>query len=261
MVLLWAGEESYRTVKAKQYLRRLDLNTGNFLYQQSNKICSYYAEVIKNRKYGVLNLVNKCFTSNEKITQLVIAGAGLDPLGIEVTSFYPNVKVFELDFKNMDTKSNLFLELGNDLKSNISFINANLLNVSEVIKSLTTHDWSSNENTLLILEGISYYLSMKSLQDFIKAINPAQVVFEFLKLKNEINEESEKIAEQVFNFICEYCNMPEIVRYSHSQFEELFNLQVIIRYGMNELERMRRGKNKYFPTDDSGWIEVCLLGK
>ena len=99
------------------------------------------------------------------------------------------------------------------------------------------------------------------MQDFIKVINPAQVVFEFLKVKGEINSENNKIAEQVFKFISDSCGFPEIVRYSHSQFEELFNLTVLKRYGMKKLERMRRGTNKYFPTEESGWIEVCLLGR
>jgi len=261
MVLLWAGEENYRTAEAKLYLKRLNLNSDNFFYRQCNKICSYYGEVIKNRKFGVLNLVNKCLTSDTEIKQLVIAGSGLDPLGIEVTNLYPNVKIFELDSENMETKSKMFSGLGDVSKLNISFINANLLNVSEVIKSLTEYKWNSEENTMLVLEGISYYLSQKSLQDFIKVINPAQVVFEFLKIKDEINDESKKIATQVFKFISECCNIPEIVRYSHSQIEDIFNLQLITIYGMNKLERMRRGKNKYFLSEESGWIEVCLLGR
>jgi hypothetical protein len=261
MVLLWAGEDIYRTVIAKDYLRKLNLNSKNFFYQQCNKICSYYDEVIKNRKFGVLNLVNKCFTSNEKITQLIIAGAGLDPLGIEVNDLYPDIKVFELDYENMETKFNLLTVLGDISKLNISFITTNLLNPSEVVKSLTEHGWSSEQSTLLILEGISYYLPRKTLRDFIKVINPAQVVFEFLKVKDEINSENNKIAEQVFKFISDSCGFPEIVRYSHSQFEELFNLAVLKRYGMKKLERMRSGTNKYFPTEESGWIEVCLLGR
>lgn len=260
LVLLWAGQESYKSRLAKDYFNLLDLEPGKVLYEQCNEICPYYDEVIKNRKLSVTDLINKCLTGNNNIVQMVIAGAGLDPLGIEVTELYPMIKVFELDVENMDIKSILYSKLKGNSKTAISVIKTNLQNASEVYESLIEHGWDSSEGTLLILEGISYYLPTASLQNLIKVINPMRTVFEFLKLNYEINKEHGRIAHSVFELISDACGGLEIIRYSNSKIENLFGLPVITRHSMNNLERLRTGSNKYFPSDESGWIEICLLG-
>jgi len=36
-------------------------------------------------------------------------------------------------------------------------------------------------------------------------------------------------------------------------------MTVMYKFSMKRLENMRTGSNKYFMTENSGWIEVCLL--
>ena len=259
LVLLWAQQECYRSEKAKDYLKLLDLKAGNALYKQCEAVCCYYDEVIKNRKFGVLNLIRKCFTEEIDIQQILIAGAGLDALGIEAISYYPHVKVFELDIKNMDIKSNLFSELGDASESNIIFINVNLLNTSEVYGRLSDHGWDPAKSTLLILEGISYYLPSQSIQKLVEVTKPRWTVFEFLKQSKEIDVERAKIAEEIFGLISNCCDCSDIVRYNYAEVESLFNLPITASYSMKQLEKMRMGSNRFFPTEQSGWIEVCLL--
>ncbi len=38
-------------------------------------------------------------------------------------------------------------------------------------------------------------------------------------------------------------------------------MDVLERYSLMCLEQMRTGANSFFPTEESGWIEVCLLGE
>ena len=108
LVLLWAGQECYKSKKAMEFLNQLDLEEGRDLYEKCEEICPYYDEVIKNRKDGVFNLIKKSFSNENNNFQLVIAGAGLDALGIEVTEHYANTKVFELDNENTEFKYNLY---------------------------------------------------------------------------------------------------------------------------------------------------------
>jgi hypothetical protein len=260
LVLLWAGQESYKSRLAKDYFNLLDLEPGKVLYEQCNEICPYYDEVIKNRKLGVTDLINKCLTGNNNIGQIIIAGAGLDPLGIEITNYFPQIKVFELDMENMEIKSVLYLKIMRSSKTAISFINVNIQSAPDVYKALSEHGWDTSEGTLLIGEGISYYLPTASLQNLIKIIKPKRTVLEFLKPNNEINEEREKIAHKVFSLISDAYGGLEIIRYSNSTIESLLGLPVITSYSMYKLEKLRTGSNKYFPSNESGWIEICLLG-
>ena len=259
LVLLWAKDKCYRSQNAKDYLRLLDLSSGKNLYEECFKIWQFYDEVIINRKFGVLDLTNKALFDNANILQIVIAGAGLDALGIELISFHPNIKVFELDIENMETKSEYVSKVEGISQSQISFLNANLQNTQEIFSRLQTSGWNSLKETLLIMEGISYYLTPKTIQELIEIIKPKRMVFEFLKQKENIIPERTKIADRVFGLISHQCDCSEIVRYDYSKIENSFNLPILTKRSMRDLELKRTGKTKYFQNKKSGWIDICLL--
>lgn len=224
LVLLWARQECYQSKRARDYL------------------------------------IKKYFTKKTGSQQLVIAGAGFDALGIEVMELYPHVKVFELDKENMNIKSRLATKLGNESKRNITFIEVNLLNISDVYRSLSAHGWDPIRPTLLIFEGISYYLPTESIQKLVQVINPNWTIFEFLKQDEEIATDRINIPKKVFGLISSLCELLHIGQYNYSQLEKLFNnISILTKYSMKRLEEIRTGSNRFFPTEDSGWIEVCLL--
>jgi hypothetical protein len=260
LVLLWARQECYPSENARNYLSLLDLSAGNALYEQCQQICSYYGEVIKNRKFGVFDLINKCLAEPIGIQQIVIAGAGLDALGIEVVTHYPEVTVFELDISNMDIKTSLFSKIENAGHPNIACINADLSDADGTYTKLIDHGWNQGIPTLLIMEGISYYLDPNSIQALSEAIGPDRIIFEFLRPAEKVLPDRTMIANGIFGLIARSCGCPEIYRYDHTTIGYLFGLPVVIRYSMEQLENMRVGANHYFPTEESGWIEVCLLG-
>ena len=260
LVLLWAGQECYKSKKAKAFLDQLELEEGKSLYEQCEKVCPYYDEVIKNRKFGIFNLIKKSIFTENKMLQIVIAAAGLDALGIEVIEHYPNTMVYELDSKNMEFKSKLYGSIETKLKPNIVFIEADLLNASSVYKGLSAHGWDVMKPTLLIIEGISYYLPTESIQKLFQTIKPNCTIFEFLKEDKEIVADKLKIAKKVFDLISGQCELSDITQYKYSKLEKLFNNMIIVdRHSMKRLEKMRTGSNRFFLTEDSGWIEVCLL--
>ncbi len=259
LVLLWARQDCYRSIRAKDYLGQLDLKEGSSLYEQCREVCPYYDEVIKNRKFAILKLVEKCCSEGNKLKQLVIAGAGLDALGIEVTDLYRQVKVFEIDRENMDLKRGLLSGSRNEPDSRIEFIKADLLAPSSLYKILRDHGWDPDKPTLLILEGISYYIPMETIKRIFQVINPYWTIFEFLKKERDIAHERLEIPEKVFGLISSHCGLPRILRYGHGDLERLFGMPAAEKYSMKSLENMRTGSNRFFLTEDSGWIEVCLL--
>ncbi|MGV7234816.1 MAG: class I SAM-dependent methyltransferase [Nitrosomonadaceae bacterium] len=260
LVLLWAGQECYKSKKAKAFLDQLELEEGKSLYEQCEKVCPYYDEVIKNRKFGIFNLIKKSIFTENNMLQIVIAAAGLDALGIELIEHYPNTMVYELDSKNMEFKSKLYGSIETKLKPNIVFIEADLLNTSSVYKSLSAHGWDVMKPTLLIIEGISYYLPTESIQNLFQTIKPNRTIFEFLKEDKEIVADKLKIAKKVFDLISGQCELSDITQYKYSKIEKLSNNMTIVdRHSMKRLEKMRTGSNRFFLTENSGWIEVCLL--
>jgi phage baseplate assembly protein W len=90
-------------------------------------------------------------------------------------------------------------------------------------------------------------------------IQPEWIVFEFLKQERDISADRRDIPQKVFDIISDQCGSPHIGRYDYSKIEKLFDMPVTSKYSMNRLEEMRTGANRFFPTQESGWIEVCLL--
>lgn len=207
-----------------------------------------------------MHLVKTCMTDYGGDQQIVIAGAGFDALGIELVELYSHIKVFELDRDNMDAKSAMVARLSNKPDRRISFIEVDLLNTPKVHEELSTHGWDYLKPTLLVLEGISYYLPTKSIQELVHAVSPDSVIFEFLKQDKDIAIDRLQISQRVFGLISDLCGLPHINKFDRLQVENLFN-SMSIEHGcsMMQLEKMRTGTNTFFPTENSGWIEVCLL--
>lgn len=259
LVLLWIQQECYHTKTAIDFLNRLNLEEGKVFYDKCNELFQY-SEVIKNRKFGVMHLIRKCLSDYKNDLQIVIAGAGFDALGIELTELYPNVKVFEIDKENMDIKSAMVAKLSNELERRMSFVEVDLLDNHNVHKQLSINGWDYLKPTLLVLEGISYYLPTKALQRLVNDIKPDSIIFEFLKQDKDILIHRLNIPQKVFGLISDLCELTFINKFNRFQLENLFNnISVADGYSMKQLEKMRTGANTFFPTENSGWIEVCLL--
>jgi len=259
LVLLWVQQGCYKSRKAQQYLSRLDLSAGQDLYERCIQIWPHYHEVIRNRKYGVFHLIEDTLNENQDIHQVVIAGAGLDALGIEAIERYPDIKIFEIDKDNMDFKSSLFSNLSSPPNPNIHFIEVDLCDTPRVDRVLTDHGWNRKQPTLLICEGISYYLSQHIVGRLMASLMPSRTIFEFLKREEDLTFERAMIARQIFSVILDACNLSEIVRYNYRDIQASFEMSVLERCSLMRLEHMRTGSNTFFPTEESGWIEVCLL--
>ena len=258
--MLWAQKECYQGQRTQDYLSRLDLAEGESLYQICSEICAFYGEVIINRKFGVFHLVKRWFSGDQENRQVLIAGAGLDALGIEVTERYPRAKVFEIDEENMGIKSEM-VPMSKDMpEGTIRFAEANLIDSSDVYRSLAACGWDPTQPTLLIFEGVSYYLSPESTRQLFRTLSPDRVIFEFLKHDELVAAERAEISRKVFGKIAAICRLDTITRYSYDEINGIMNpLSVTDKFSMKRLENMRTNANRFFPTEASGWIEVCYL--
>ncbi len=261
LVLLWAGREHLSGNLAKAWLDTLNLDEGRSLFAACNEICPYYAEVICNRKYGVRMFIAETLTAG-KVTQVVIAGAGLDPLGIDLAETYPEVRIFEVDRDNMEAKKHVYAELHHGVVNNHpTFVTADLADAATTRKALRAQGWNPETSTVLVLEGISYYLAAESLQNLVRTLHPHRIVCEYLKPEEQIAADRVMIPQQVFDLIARQCELPEIRRYDAAALGQLLDgMCVMQRMSMSALEKARTAKSRYFPAEESGWIEVSLLG-
>ena len=248
LILRWIRNEFYETAAARDYLTQLDLSAGDELYKACQKIWPHYDEVIKNRKYGIRRLCAEHIQP-----QIILAGAGLDAMGLELATLHPQSRIYDLDHAHMPEKQRLVK------CDNLFCIQADLTNPEQTMTALTQTGWQANRLSLLVFEGISYYLTAEALAALTSAIAPACVIAEFLLPAAVMNKKAAAIADEVFGTVMDMCDIKTLTRYTADNLAALLDRRVIDVWQMARLEQERNGYQHYFISPDFRWIELAIL--
>jgi O-methyltransferase involved in polyketide biosynthesis len=265
-VLHWVGADTYVSPQSAAYLSKLDLSAGEALYNRCDEIWPHMGQVIKNRKYAVQKLAAKCLCDRDPVRQVVILAAGLDALSVQLVSQYKDIFVFDVDRENMPAKEALVNAIDSSFSVSLHFVSADLLDFARLQNGLMKSGWNPNLPSLVIVEGVSYYLSIadlvKILRGFRQTNAPSQIILEYLVQGDLVDLGRREISEQLFEAVVKQYSLPFITRYSpeilrHLAREVECGVEEIINMKVSEL--CRTGTNTHFLSDGSGWIEVALL--
>ena len=254
LVLLWDRNASYRSRLSRRYLSLLDLTAGKKLFAACHKIWPHYAENIRNRKYCIFELAKNAL---RREMQVVILGAGIAPLSRELQSHFTGTKIFDIDLSLMSVKKRL-VEKVLPRQSAICFVTADASNLRQLSGNLSAAGWEKKKPSLVIIEGLSYYIFQKSLRGIFELFRSTnrqnQVIVEYLVPAEEILKERRRVPGQVIAAIAGECGDFQATRYSHRDLAGM--AKTVERFRMNGMEKFRIGRNLYFPTGRSGWIET-----
>ena len=264
LVLLWSDEGCYPSHQAQSYLLQLSLDAGKQLHDQCNNVWENYNEVIVNRKSGILYVASKTIFKHD-ISQIVILGAGLAPLDVELINRHKlgEIEVFSIDLENMPLKRMLLDNLVDPSLSRIHCVTADLNNISAIDNQLKENGYDKNKSTLIIMEGISYYLSkdnIKNIISYFRKNSPESCfILEYLVPSINIQKDRRHIPRDVFGILTKACGLPAITTLNRNHVESLSGGVIKAHFTLHDLEKMRTKGNRYFPQPDSGWIEICCF--
>lgn len=260
LVLLLVHKDFYTQPQTLKYLSFIDLSSGKKLNRDVQKIWPFYGEVIKNRKFTLKKLIFK-YLSQHKSTQVVILAAGLDPLSLEISSTFKTTPIFDVDKNHMNIKQKIL----NEVKTPhcIRCVTSNILDTKKLTQDLSSAGWCSKSPTLVIAEGISYYLTP---QDFFKTVSLFQsnkktnsLILEYLVPYKEVSEKMRYIPQKVFAKITQSCQLTFITHYTEDQIREhltLLNGHLKKNLSLTQMEKERVNQNKFFPNKKDGWIQI-----
>lgn len=266
LVLLWGGKEAYNSKLAQKYLEQIDLSSGHELFYECNKVWEHYNEIIRNRKFGVFNLVESILNDNQEY-QIIILAAGIAPLSLDIIEKFPNAKVFDIDIENMTKKKKLFNEVSEgSFEKRIQFIESDITNKGILIENLTKYGWDKDKKSIVIAEGISYYITEDELWNIFSLFQSKDksnfIIIESRLPYEKVAEERRDIQEKVWEYLTQALTLKFVTRYFDEKVEEhanRINAEIIQKYTMKDIELLRFGRNEIFTTDASGWIEVRKL--
>ena len=262
------AEPLYRRGKIKRYFSRLDLSSGEALLEQCSQICAWYAQVILNRKHYISGNVRDYIRRNKKPVQIIIPAAGKTPLGMELVlnKRLRIASVFETDITGMREKKRLAAELFPEISGRIHFFKADISKYGWEKIIFRHRAYKPERPSLIILEGISYYLPPASLLKTIACFKTQNrsnaVMFEYKIPDENVSSERRAIPRAVFGAIRKDCKTA-LTAYTRKQLTgmlESVGAEILSAADMARMEKLRTGKNRFFKRSADGWIE-CIFFK
>ncbi|MDE2835238.1 MAG: class I SAM-dependent methyltransferase [Bacteroidota bacterium] len=263
-VLLFTSEEVYEGEAAKRLMRSVDLSAGLGIKNYFSRWWEDIYEEVGNRKCG-MQFQSRTYLDDHPDAQVVCLGGGLDPLSLDLAECYPEAVVFDVDMANMDLKEEI--NAGIDGPA-IRFCTGNLADPAGLVRVLESAGWDAGRRTLMIAEGITYYVPKQLFRDTFAALRGpgGGIVLEYSLPDSEV--EGTPRADEYMEFFQQLraiLDMPfPIQRYSPADVEELaahLGGRVIITQLQHELEFMRKGENilRLDPTQGSIRISTILF--
>lgn len=260
MVLVWLGKKFYTHANTLKYFNHLDLTEGELLAKELTSIWDSYDEVIKNRKFAIKHFAFDFLSKNTK-AQVVILAAGLDPLSVEIASYFPEAKIFDTDMDNMQIKKDLVNQTTD--VDNVQFVTADITKSENFKNSLIQSGWEKNKNTLLIAEGITYYLNEEDLWEMPKCFsssdNSNAFIMEYMLPLSLVDEKFCHIPMAVFEKLSKIFNLNEITEYTEDIIEKRLleiNGKLQTTWSFLDMEKNRTNKQKLFHKKEEGWVQV-----
>jgi O-methyltransferase involved in polyketide biosynthesis len=260
LVMIMA-EPLYKEGITKKFMNELDLSSGIRLKEKCDSVCPWYGEVVLDRKYLVHHLASAHIASSHLPCRVVIPAAGMSPLALQLVSEWNDEKlteVIEFDLAGMQDKNKIYRRLVPHELHRLKSLTADISSEREI--NLIIPDTDLKTFTILILEGITYYLPPDTISRLICHFSSHnrrnRAIIEYTQPCGDFSPERQQLPKGIFRCIMDACGLDRIYPYRISDIEHFVTMaggEVVHQYSLTEMEKMRTGKNKYFPRIEDGW--------
>jgi len=263
LVLNWTLKDVWQSTNALNYLNGLDLREGEDLYCQFDVLENHMlTQAVTNRKYFVrrhaVEFLAQCQTNHQQ-AQVIILAAGISPLSVELASLFPSCTIFDVDTHGMNEKKQYL----KNICPNICFITGDITDIALLQAKLTQSGWKTSDPTLVVIEGIVYYLTesdLKNILRFFAGFN-VRLIVDFVLKPEYVHEKTRIFGVEVFRKIKESVGLDFVNFYAPDYFMDLLNecgFNNLQRYTMDEIQLERTGNKKPFDLEDSGWVSMIM---
>lgn len=265
LVMDWA-KDLYRTGPASTFYSRLDLSAGHRMREKCDSVCPWYPEVMMNRKWFIRHLASGMVASVGGACQTILIAAGKSPLALELLEQYPDriEVVIETDIAGMEEKQHLYEAVAPEAAKRIRCVYADIYDHQGMEHAIAeTGRYDPDLPSVIVLEGISYYLPpsvcSRVLSLFTTESRKNAVILDSLLPCRLVREDRRYISRGIWSIIHRDCNSRKTTTYTPEEMEAMLFLagcDHTRHHTMDEMERHRTGKNRYFPAGGDGWIRI-----
>jgi O-methyltransferase involved in polyketide biosynthesis len=265
LVMDWA-KDLYRTGNVSAFVSTLDLSAGHRIRQECDSVCPWYTEVMLNRKWFIRHSASKIITAQDRPCQALILASGKSPLALELLENCPGriASVIETDIAGMEEKQRTYRAVAPKAAERIRCVDADLYDPEGTREAIAGTGMFDHElPTIIVFEGISYYLppavSSAVLSQFTSESRQNAVILDSLLPCRLVREDRRYISRGIWGIIHRDCNVKKTITYSPEEMESMLSAAgctQVRHHAMDEMERLRTGKNQYFVANSDGWIRI-----
>lgn len=261
LVLYWTSPEIWTTRNARDYFEHLELAEGKPLYDEFGDLVNYMlTQGITNRKYFVrkhiLAFLEDCEQKNQH-GQVIVLAAGIAPLSAEIATLFPKCTVFDVDKYAMPEKEQYLKKVCR----NIQFITSDITQLDLLEEKLVRAGWNERVATVVVIEGVIYYLTEKDLKNIMAffANHQARLIADFVLKPTCVHEKNRRFGVEVFDKIRELVGLEFLNFYEPEYFMtmvEACGFKNPKRYTMDEIQMERTGKKDPFDFKEPAWVSM-----
>ncbi len=261
-VLLFTPPDFYKGQAAGRFLEQVDLTAGEGLRSQFKEHWDVAYAAIGSRKARVRQL-SQSYLHKNPTAQVISLASGLDPMTLALAEQFPGAAVYDVDMSQMDVKADINATIDGP---KVNFVTADLADTAALRRVLADHGWDAELPTLVIAEGITYYVPASVFAQTLGTVRTSggALVLEYSIPDDAITDV--KYRNVIIDFYKELSNLLQmpfpLVRYSLDyvqQLAEQLGGTVELTLADYHGELALTGRNEYFETMDSGVIRVSLI--
>lgn len=265
LVIDWA-KDMYDAGSAAAFIAHLDLSAGHRIRQECDSVCPWYPEVMMNRKWFIRHTASVFIAAQDGPCQVLVLASGKSPLSLELLEAAPDriAAVIETDIAGMEEKKQIYEAVAPEDAKRIRCVCADLYDPAATRNAVDeAGTFDPDRPTVIVFEGISYYLppavSSGVLSPFTSTRRQNAVILDSLLPCRLVREDRRYISRGIWDILHRDCNVQKTITYSPEEMEAMLSsagCDHVRHHAMDEMEKIRTGKNRFFLSDSDGWIRI-----
>ena len=247
MVLICDGGRSYPDPESQKFLSALDLSEGQKMYNSIRHLEPHLSHTILNRKFFVQNQIRTILKQKGPSTQVLLPACGWDPLPVRMSKEFPKNSFFCLDRDSVHIQKKWVQK--RMPQAPIFYSQADITDSDRCVQLWTKQGWNKNKPSLIVLEGITYYIPPTPFWSALKKLTRT-IQSEFFICgdflvdgkQQKISPLSQKMGKDVFDMIKKSCGQkyyPYSTKKIKQKLKEHLNCSHTQCFTQDEVQKQR----------------------
>jgi O-methyltransferase involved in polyketide biosynthesis len=196
--------------------------------------------------------------------QVCILAAGLDPLALQLTEYFPEqqlASIYEVDSANMREKQEIYAAISFH-DERLHTLQADINNTHQLMSTLIDAGYDPQQPALIIFEGIIHYISeeqfLSIMRNFCSRTKANAVIMDYMVHAEGLPVHSTTKAEEMLDTMESYIGS-RLQQFSRKKIQNLLTLleaDQLDVYDMQAAEYVLNGQNKIYRGERKGLLEI-----